>query len=60
MAFYNEVVQADSTYLLINAEKIASKPDFMNADKLDIKNCVNGLLKIRIYQNCHYIFCGMI
>ena len=35
--FYNEVVQADSTYLLINAEKIASKPDFMNADKLDIK-----------------------
>ena len=34
---YNEKEQADSTYLLINAEKIASKPDFMNADKLDIK-----------------------
>ena len=43
--FYNEEEQADSTYLLINAEKIASKPDFMNADKLDIKKLCKWVIE---------------
>lgn len=43
--FYNEEEQANSTYLLINAEKIASKPDFMNADKLDIKKLCKWVIE---------------